>query len=71
MSATEYRIDILPHNAENIETRLFSSHSVSDLILAVHSMIDHLPTANAQADARVRLMLTLRHPEEAQVDTSQ
>lgn len=61
---TEYSLSVLPHDTEQVETRLFSSQSIPDLIEAVHWMIESLPTEMDKANARVGIMLSLRHTEE-------
>lgn len=62
---TEYALEVLPHDDDSIHRRLFSSESITDVVAAVTWMIDLLPTEMQRADARVRIMLLLRHPEEA------
>ena len=66
---TEYRLDVLPYNREDIETRRFTSRSVTDLVCAVHWMIEKMPSKAAQSEARVQLMLSLRHAPEVQMAT--
>jgi hypothetical protein len=61
----EYQVNVLPTDSdEYILSRFFSSGSTDDFVACVHWMIEQLPTPLQQANARVALMLSLRHPAE-------
>lgn len=60
----EFRLDVLPHDKSEIYTHLFSSDSTDDVIAAVNWIVGYLPTEMQRAQARVGIMLSLRHDEE-------
>jgi hypothetical protein len=57
----EYQVNVI-HTDDYVMSRFFNSDAIIDAVLW---MIDKLPTEKQRADARVGIMLNLRHDDES------